>query len=157
MIPALIRPAQACDIDGIVDLESRCFSDPWSRATFLDLFSMMAEGLCQIVVAERDGSVVGFGVGEGVEPELHISNLAVDPKWRGLGIGRALLRALLDWGRRLGLEEAWLEVRESNQAALGLYESMGFVVTGTRKSYYRKPSEDALLMMRPLEDAHPVP
>ncbi len=92
------------------------------------------------VVAEREGSVVGFAVWRAVfAGEWELLNLAVDPAWRGRGIGRELVEAL-PAGR------VFLEVRASNLAARGLYESSGFAVLGVRRGYYQAPSEDGIVM-----------
>jgi len=91
------------------------------------------------VVAERDGIVVGFALYRVVAGEGELLNLAVEPLLRRGGIGRQLLERLL------GLAEVWhLEVRESNQAAIGLYESVGFERVGRRPGYY-SDGEAALL------------
>jgi ribosomal-protein-alanine N-acetyltransferase len=94
------------------------------------------------VVAEVNGEVAGFAVWRGVgEGEWELLNLAVDPGVRRRGVGRALVDAL-------PVGRVFLEVRESNAAALQLYESSGFTVCGRRRRYYRSPVEDGIVMER---------
>jgi [ribosomal protein S18]-alanine N-acetyltransferase len=78
--------------------------------------------------------------------ELHINNMAVRAPFRRRGIGAALLRRILEQGKRLGVGAAFLEVRAGNAAAQALYESCGLRVVGRRPRYYSNPSEDALIM-----------
>lgn len=93
-----------------------------------------------VLVAEADGAVAGFAVWQQLtEDEVELLNLAVHPRARRHGVGRALVEAA--GGRR-----AWLEVRASNQGAILFYRSLGFRVCGVRRRYYRDPEEDAVLM-----------
>lgn len=72
--------------------------------------------------------------------EREILQLGVLPVYRGQGLARELLLSLPSG------EPYFLEVRESNQAARKLYESVGFVEVGRRPNYYQNPKEDAILM-----------
>jgi len=83
--------------------------------------------------------------------EAHISTLAVDPKRRRQGIGERLLVHMLRETRRLGAGVVTLEVRESNQAAIALYEKHGFRVRRRKVGYYRDNDEDALVMSLDLD------
>jgi ribosomal-protein-alanine N-acetyltransferase len=85
--------------------------------------------------------------------EMEIYNIACAPDYRRQGFARALLLRALEAARRMGLERALLEVRESNAPALGLYRSLNFQPVGRRKGYYADTGEDALLLVRPVLDA----
>jgi ribosomal-protein-alanine N-acetyltransferase len=78
-------------------------------------------------------------------PETHLLNLAVHPDFRGQGLGRRLLGSILRLSRKAQCRKVFLEVREGNQAAMGLYASLGFLPTSRRPSYYSDGS-DAILM-----------
>ncbi|MBR0399152.1 MAG: ribosomal protein S18-alanine N-acetyltransferase [Eubacterium sp.] len=78
--------------------------------------------------------------------EGDITNVSVDAACRRRGIGRELVRTLLTESARRGCERIFLEVRQSNEAAVRLYEMHGFQEISIRKNYYQKPAEDALLM-----------
>jgi len=95
-----------------------------------------------VLVAEDGGEVEGFAVWQELpEGEAELLNLAVHPRARRRGVGRALVEAA-------GTRRAWLEVRASNEGAIRFYQSLGFTVCGRRPRYYRDPEEDAVLMAR---------
>jgi ribosomal-protein-alanine N-acetyltransferase len=81
-----------------------------------------------------------------VRDEVHISNIAVHPEWRGQGLGALLLLHMLFHALEHEAVVVQLEVRENNVAAQRLYERFGFEKVGRRKKYYRDTGEDALLM-----------
>lgn len=107
----------------------------------------------QAWVAEHEGPVVGFLIAHAVAGEIEILNLAVDPNVRHKGIGRALLWEALSWAAQNGASRVFLEVRSSNAAARQFYQAHGFASSGLRRSYYRNPVEDALLLSRSLVHA----
>jgi ribosomal-protein-alanine N-acetyltransferase len=80
--------------------------------------------------------------------EAEVLNIAVDPARRGASLGGRLLDAGISEARSRGAHEIFLEVRESNVAALDLYRSRGFEAIARRKKYYRTPVEDALVLRR---------
>lgn len=102
--------------------------------------------VARIDSAFHETGIVGFIVARIIADELHVNNVAVRPQFRGYRIGSRLLRATLDQGKKRGATMARLEVRAGNHAAQRLYRTCGFEVGGRRKSYYREPTEDALLM-----------
>jgi ribosomal-protein-alanine N-acetyltransferase len=136
-----IRKMQAGDLDRICEIERTCFAGPWSRESFESELKRNG-GLA--VVAETESGAAGYAVGWSAADELHIANLAVHPEWRRKGMGRGLLKALLNGFS--GLTWAGLEVRESNTAAIALYQGMGFRKSKIRKNYYAEEKEDAVLM-----------
>lgn len=143
-----IDAARKEDVAAISEIERAAFSDPWSARSFRDALEHPAVyfGCARSDAAEVLGYVVAwFVAGEG-----EIANLAVAPEGWGGGIGRALLDAALDEGRRRGIEAVYLEVRDSNLRARRLYQSRGFEEIGRRKSYYRRPVEDAIVLRRTL-------
>jgi [ribosomal protein S18]-alanine N-acetyltransferase len=143
-----IRPARPADAAGLVPIERRCFSDPWSATAFEELFrSPVGIGL----VAERSGKVEGYLVARAVAGEAEILNLAVVPEARRGGLGAQLLQAGLTAVRGVGAREVYLEVRERNLAARQLYLQHGFRPVGVRARYYRNPVEDAIVLRLALE------
>jgi ribosomal-protein-alanine N-acetyltransferase len=117
----------------------------WSAA---DYESALRNGWHASVV-EGDG-VAGFLVARAQLGELEILNMGVSAPLRRFGAGSLLLREALEFGRRMGAKAAFLEVRESNAAAVAFYGAHGFAVAGRRKRYYSDPVEDALLLSRSL-------
>jgi ribosomal-protein-alanine N-acetyltransferase len=144
----MIRRAIAADLGPIGDIEQASFSDPWSRHSFRVLLGN--DRVLFAVAQSSSGEVTGYVVIWFAADEGEIANLAVAPAERGKGIGAALLDAALREARSRSTREVYLEVRESNVAARGLYEGRGFSVVGRRRKYYRQPDEDALVLRRRL-------
>lgn len=133
------------DLDLVASLEARCFTNPWSRDM---LARQLAEsGTTRVFLLHLPQQrVAGFCACWFLVDELHINTMVVDFPFRRLGLGRVLMRYVLDDAVRNGVVRATLEVRESNVAARRLYESLGFSVTATRPAYYSHPDEDALIL-----------
>jgi [ribosomal protein S18]-alanine N-acetyltransferase len=143
-----IRSAVPADAAPLVEVERRCFGDPWTEASFREaLESPWTFGL----VAQNRRGIAGYLIGREVAGTGEVLNLAVSPDCRRRGVARALLRAGLSALRKRHVEEVYLEVRESNRSAQALYLSSGFRPVGQRAAYYRNPKEDALVLWLPLE------
>ena len=138
------RPDQ---IDAVLAIEERAFTNPWTREMYLAELDNKAVSFC-FLATDPNGQAVGFCSFWRVVDELHINNLAVLPEFRRAGVASALLTFVLAEGARLGAQRATLEVRRSNQPARQLYERFGFTVAGVRYGYYTKPVEDALVLWR---------
>jgi|GEM_PF-332689 len=145
-----VRRARLEDLPRILEVEEAAFSTPWSETSFRTLMPLSR---VIVRVAEVDGRVVGHGVVWRVADEGELANLAVDPEVHGHGVGRILLDHLLEEAREAGITHVFLEVRESNLPARRLYSSRGFREVGIRRSYYRRPTEDALVLRVELESA----
>lgn len=141
--PYRIRAAESADVAGMLDVERACFGDPWSPRAIRE--AMQTE-TSQAYVAEEKGKLLGFVLARTSGPEAEILDLAVLPRMRRRGVARGLLRAVRDAVLRVGVEEIFLEVRESNRAAISLYEGEGYRVVGMRHRYYRNPLENALVL-----------
>jgi len=131
-----IREAVAADLAGISAIQTASpEAAQWKGADYL-------QHVC--LVADMEGVVAGFFVGRQTAPGEHeILNLAVDPGHRRKGIARALLKAAI------GSQQTWfLEVRESNHAAIAFYASAGFEASGRREKYYHDPLEAGIVMRR---------
>ncbi len=142
-VPYRIRYPELRDVPGILEIERACFNDPWSGRAIRE--AMQSETSCAYL-AENASGIVGFVLARTTGPEAEILDLAVAPRSRRLGIARGLLRAVRERARELGVEEIFLEVRESNRTAISLYEGEGYRAAGMRHRYYRNPSENALVL-----------
>jgi ribosomal-protein-alanine N-acetyltransferase len=145
VIESMTSPDQ---IDAVLAVEEACFTNPWTRAMYLAELDNHGVSFCYLAKEAAGGAVVGFCSFWRVLDELHINNLAVLPERRRTGVATVLLDYVLHEGAELGARRATLEVRRSNDAARLLYERFGFTVAGTRKGYYTKPLEDALVLWR---------
>ncbi len=102
------------------------------------------------VVVGADERLWGFIVTRCMADEVEILNLAVAPAQRRRGLAWSLLEAALAAARESGIRRAFLEVRESNAAAIAFYRRQGFAEMGRRPRYYASPAEDALVFAREL-------
>ena len=140
-----VQNADVSMLSEIEAIEQACFSVPWTRD---QLASQLDENRHVFLAAVRDGHVLGYVGMMYVLDEGYIANVAVAPDARRQGVGRALIRTLLQRADDLALAFVTLEVRASNAPAIALYAGFGFDPVGRRKNYYDKPSEDALLMTK---------
>ena len=145
MSTTVLRQALVSDLDAILRIEHRVFSDPWSPESFAPEF---ADPYTWFRVAEIGEALVGYIVARIVAQQGEIANIAVDPVHQGSGLGGKLLDAAVAAAEAEACEAVWLEVRLSNDAARRLYASRGFEAIGRRRAYYRAPVEDALVLRR---------
>ncbi len=140
-----IVPMDRSHIPQIAALERECFSDPWSERLLEDaLFDPQA---CFIAAEDEEGHVLGYAGLHAVLDEGYIDDIAVAPDARRHGVASALLDVFCRFGA-VNLAFLTLEVRNSNTAAIALYEKFGFRQAGLRPGYYQKSREDALIMTR---------
>ncbi len=154
------------ELEEIVELDRICFGKLWTKEGYqrelaspnslLLILSLLEKGIVKEDYKKKypspspnlQFSIIGVACFWSIVEEAHITLLGIHPDYRGQGLGQLLLYTLLDKAAELKLERATLEVRASNQAALGLYQKFGFQVAGRRKKYYQSTGEDALIMWR---------
>lgn len=142
----VIEMAKACNLQEIADIEKEIFSTPWSLKNITDTFEN--ENNCFFVAKDLEsGETVGHICLETVLDEGILTSVAVKEKYRNKGIAKKLMDSFIDEAKNRNIVFINLEVRASNAPAIALYEKYGFEKVGTRKNYYSKPTEDALLMM----------
>lgn len=138
-----------------MEVERRCFESPWTPGQFRHELKVP---FSRTIVAWDDSvqpsRIAGYVCRWGIRDEFSILNLAVDPDFRRHGLGRSLVRMVVEEASAAGASSVTLEVREKNDAARSLYESMGFTQTGLRKDYYAK-SDHAIIMTIELPAAGP--
>ena len=140
-IERLESPVRIADRAAVLALEAESFTNPWTADTFE---KMLTSPVSQVYVARlEDRTLAGFCACWVIDEEMHINTVAVDVRYRRRGIAEQLLRDAL---RQAGVRTATLEVRRSNDAALGLYRKLGFEVRAVRKEYYQNPVEDGLIL-----------
>ena len=143
----IIRLMKQEDVPQIANLEKLCFSDPWSVNS---IASELENPLSCWLVAEEQGTVVGYVGSQSVLDGADVMNIAVDPNFRRQGIGEQLISALVAKLKENQIICLLLEVRVSNEPAIALYEKLGFVQVGRRPRYYHNPREDALILRKDL-------
>ena len=142
-----IRFARTSDVSALAAIERRCFSDPWSAQGIEETIQYETT---IALIAEAGNRVAGYLMARVSGEEGEILNLAVVPEHRRKGIARGLLEHGIAALGAAGVREAYLEVRESNEAALALYGGKGFKPVAVRPHYYRSPPEDALVLRSPI-------
>lgn len=140
-----IRKMTAEDVEAVAGLEARIFSMPWSVQGFAD--TLCREDVLFLVAREAEELLGYVGVYCAAD-EGEITNVAVAQAARRQGVGGALLDALIEALAARAIFRIVLEVRVSNEPAIGLYGQRGFQIVGTRKNFYEKPTEDAYVMVR---------
>lgn len=146
----IIKDTEKKNIEDIAELEKQCFSAPWTEE---QLEKQLPDDMHLFVCAEdENGNTVGYVGLMYVLDEGYISNVAVDSRYRRMGIAGKLLDRLIEEAAQKQLSFVTLEARVSNTPAIKLYEKYGFEVVGTRRKFYSHPVEDAVLMTRFLSE-----
>lgn len=145
MTEMTIEKMALCHIRAIIEIERSCFSDPWSEEMFL---SELSNKNAAYFVCISDGEVAGYIGYCFAADEADITNVAVKPSKRRMGIGSQLMEYALLSAYEQGIRFMALEVRVSNKKAISLYEKYGFIKAGIRKRYYSDNGEDAHIMTK---------
>jgi ribosomal-protein-alanine acetyltransferase len=159
-----IRHATFEDVASIIAMERSCpTAAHWDEHRYAELFHshgasqrLALVAIAPSAISTRGGGsnsireVIGFLIARHVASEWELENIAVARAFQRQGVAKRLLDALFDQALQTGSESIYLEVRESNTAARGLYEKTGFDPTGRRKAYYSNPHEDAVLYRKTL-------
>jgi len=139
-----IVKTEICHINDIITIEKLSFTIPWTKNAFIQ--ELKNNKFAVYLSAEVGNKVVGYAGMWKVFDEGHITNIAVHPEFRQIGIGSMLLEGLISISKREDIAKMTLEVRKSNTAAQSLYMKYGFKAAGTRKGYYADNGEDAVIM-----------
>ena len=141
------------DLDAVIKIECAVQINPWSRLSFEQ--SLTQGHTCRVV--EHEHKIIAFHIVCPVVDELHILNLAVTSDQQGKGLGHLLLNDIVQQGIKHKVDKIFLEVRQSNLAAQGLYQKWQFQQIAMRKNYYSAGAgaiagtrEDALVLVRML-------
>ncbi|PHM22960.1 ribosomal protein S18-alanine N-acetyltransferase [Xenorhabdus ehlersii] len=136
------------DLPAAFQIEQASHAFPWSEKTF---YSNQGERYLNYKISQND-QIIGFAITQYVMDEATLFNIAIHPEYQSRGYGRALLAHLINILPEKQINTLWLEVRRSNQAAIRLYEEMGFNEVSIRKNYYPTAAgkEDAIIMALPL-------
>jgi ribosomal-protein-alanine N-acetyltransferase len=154
----VVRAAEERDVARVLQIERASFADPWtgdafrSSLTLPHLRFLVAES--EVGAGDAGAAVlVGYVLAMVMGPEGEIADIAVAPEARGRGVGGVLLDRVTELLAESGVRTIYLEVRESNLAARGLYDARSFRMIGRRRGYYQHPAEDALVLRREIVPA----
>ena len=143
----MIRPAEGSDAAGVYAVEKECFPDPYPAVLLDDLIEKEQS---RFFVAVEHGKIIGYTVATSDGRDGRIVSVAVDPRYRRRGIGKALLSAVTRKLTEESVAEVHLEVRKGNAVAICFYERMGFRRVSEIKHYYAD-GEDAWVLRRSAE------
>ncbi|MGY5864754.1 MAG: ribosomal protein S18-alanine N-acetyltransferase [Candidatus Thorarchaeota archaeon] len=153
-----LRPFNPDDIKDVVSINQRCLPENYPDQFFLGLHHHAPNAF---FVAEYEDEIIGYimcriergisGFGRLPVKKGHIVSVAVLVPLREKGIGKALISAAMEGMSDYGANEFFLEVRKSNEAAVTVYEKLGYSVRRVLRGYYRD-GEDAYLMVKQVED-----
>ena len=141
----MIRLMQASDLNTVCQIENQVQSHPWTLSQFQDSINSY-----QTTVLEVQGQVVAFCILQPVLDEANLLLMAVDPQFQGQGLGFQILAESIQLLKNNPIQ-IFLEVRESNHAAIALYEKSEFHQIDLRKNYYPNPDgsrEHAIIMVK---------
>jgi ribosomal-protein-alanine N-acetyltransferase len=144
-----MRRMTPADLDQVIEIAESLKEAPhWPRAAYLAALDPEAARRRIALVAEEPGSgnLAGFAVASLLAPQAELETIAVARAAQRRGLARQIFTALAAELASAKISEIMLEVRASNQPALGLYRQLGFAETGRRPRYYHDPVEDAVLM-----------
>jgi ribosomal-protein-alanine N-acetyltransferase len=147
MSQPIIEPMRLGHLDRVLEIEQASFPQPYSRELFEEELSL---DIASPQVVRLNSLVVGYIDYWTVKGEIHLINIAVDPAYRKLHIASFMMEHLIKDAQEKGAEKIFLDVRQSNAAAISLYEKFEFKKTGIRRRYYSDNGENALVMVREL-------
>ncbi|MCK4656087.1 MAG: ribosomal protein S18-alanine N-acetyltransferase [candidate division Zixibacteria bacterium] len=136
------------DLGQVCRIENEVFPNPWPKSAFEGDISNDAT-YCP-VVKDSSGNIIGYASLTVDINEAHLTNIAVSTEYRRQGIGSILMDDVISKAEREGCRAIFLEVRNSNLDARGFYTRYDFTELYRHEHYYRKPTEDALVLVRPI-------
>lgn len=146
-----IEPGDGRDANDLARIHAQSFYRGWPSEEFA---SFLEDRMSPVYVAcDARRRIAGFAVIRMAADEAELLSIAVDPKWRGKRVGRALMDAVFADLMMSPARRMFLEVDEQNLPAIKLYRRLGFADVGTRKGYYPRPdgsAATALVMSRDL-------
>ncbi|MBV8723182.1 MAG: ribosomal protein S18-alanine N-acetyltransferase [Candidatus Eremiobacteraeota bacterium] len=132
------------DIPAVLGIETLSFTTTWPANAFSNELS--ENKLAHYYVGRVDGKIVAYGGIWVILEDSHITTIAVQPEFRGRGLGEQMLIHLLDDAMTRGASWITLEVRETNDVAQRLYRKYGFTNVSVRRAYYSDNNENAVVM-----------
>ena len=143
----IIRELRKEDAAVLSGIEKEIFGDnAWSENDFIETTAI--DYAHYLVAENEDGNIVSCCGYRDMCGEADITNVCVIPEMRRRGIAEKLLKTLMEYGIDHGVQDFTLEVRSKNEAAIGLYEKLGFKSEGIRPGFYEKPKDDAIIMWK---------
>jgi ribosomal-protein-alanine N-acetyltransferase len=141
------RKLKLRDLNSIEEIERASYPTPWSRSMFAGELAKPSS-ICLGAIETDRNELVGYLIISRYVDAWHVMNVAVAEPYRRRGIATGLIERLFEDTARDSRRGYTLEVRVSNEAAIRLYEQLGFKARGIRRGYYTDNREDALIMWK---------
>ena len=146
MIDYVVLDMDLSHIDDVIIIENLSFKTPWKKEDFV---AELTRNICaRYKVLIIDNRVVSYGGMWVLLDEAHITNIAVHPEFRGIGLGNVIVEQLVKEAKENNISSMTLEVRMNNISAINLYKKYGFIEEAVRKNYYQDTGEDAIIMWK---------
>lgn len=140
----IICRTSAEELEMIASLEEKVFSDPWNLSVLSSSFEN--DSYIFLTAMNEKNQLAGYVIGLSSWGEAELLRIAVEPAARRCGVGRKLMSCFIDVINERKDDKIFLEVRESNDSAIALYSAFGFKKYAVRNGYYKKPTENAVMM-----------
>jgi ribosomal-protein-alanine N-acetyltransferase len=147
------------DIISVMAIEEVSFPTPWKASAYeyeITRNRLATYHVLTVRMGDQREKVIGYSGYWLISGEAHISTIAIDPEWRGLGLGELLFLNLLMLACSDAAHLATLEVRKGNKVAQSLYKKYQFQIVGERKRYYQGREDAILMTVEPLDDDYRV-
>jgi ribosomal-protein-alanine N-acetyltransferase len=141
------RKLKLRDLNAIEEIERAAYPTPWSRSMFAGELAKPSS-ICLGAIDSDENALIAYLIISRYVDAWHVMNIAVADRYRRRGIASQLMERLFEITARDGRRGYTLEVRVSNEAAIRLYEGLGFRARGVRRGYYTDNREDALIMWK---------
>ena len=141
------RKLKLRDLNSIEEIERASYPTPWSRSMFAGELAKPSS-ICLGAIEAETEELVGYLIISRYVDAWHVMNIAVADEYRRRGVATRLMERLFEITSSDGARGYTLEVRVSNEAAIKLYEGLGFRPRGVRRGYYTDNREDALIMWK---------
>ena len=149
-----LEPLNHSHIAEIMEIELKAHLAPWTERIVNQSFGPRSHNVGLFKVEKKQYQLIGYYFSDHVAGEVSLENICISEDYQGQGHSRTLMANLFEHANSINAEEIWLEVRESNQPAVALYQSLGFETQSLRKNYYYVPNssekEHALSMKKVL-------
>ncbi len=145
-----IRSMKISDLKQVMGIERAVFSHPWPAEAFIS--DLLSTRPCHYIVAVEGSKVLGYAGAHLEKEKFHLVNMAVRKSSQRQGVGSLLMDRMVGIAGEKDYEVIYLEVRENNQAACVFYRRNGFIEKEIRENYYSDTGEDAIIMVRRIED-----
>ena len=144
----IIRPMELDDLEEVLNIEKKSFPNPWTYNIFY--YELTQNKYAKYFVLEKNKEIIGYLGLWYKGRSFHISNIAINERWRKRGYGGSFLKFIEKIASKHKIKDVSLEVRRSNLIAQNMYRKYGYKVIRIRKNYYQDEKEDALVMKKKL-------